>query len=1031
VNPSRIFIQRPIMTVLVMVFLFFMGVLGYWKLPINDMPNVDFPAITVSTMYPGASPETIATIVTTPLEKQFMQIPGLTSVSSKNTLGNSQIVLNFDLSRNLDGAALDVQAAITQAQAYLPPNLPYPPIFQKFNPSDTPILDIVMMSDSVDLSEIYRYGFTLVAQRLSMVDGVAQVLVQGQPYAARVGVDPYLVSTMDLSWDYLAGQVAGSTPDLPTGQLDGLNRSWIVDSDANLQTAEAFNPIILRWQDGTPTRFDEVGESVASVQNTRFGVKYYDEDHKEGIPAIILSVLRQPGSNTVKLSSIIKSELPSLMDKLPASIKLKVMYDKAETIKSSIGEVEETLIIAIILVTLVIFIYLGSPTDTLIPTLAMPMSIMMTFWFMELFGFTIDNLSLLALILATGFIIDDAVVVLENIVHHMEKGMKRWQAAVEGSRQIGFTIVSMTLSLAAVFIPLVYMSGIIGRLFFEFSIVLVTVILCSGFISLTLTPMLCSRILSLKKAGKKKNFSDYLNENFNRIYEKSLHRWVPFRKTILAIGILNVVLTCFLFYVLPKGFLPDDDIGYIQGFTVADEGASPTQMSMLQDQVADALKHDSNIVSMMSTYGTPQVNQGLLSIYLVPFKERTVKNTLTYFMNMLRETPGINTYLKNIPLINLDIGSSSRGAYQYTLQGWNKRDVYTSAAKMFEQLKKMEQLQGVNSDMQINAPQVKFNILREQAASLGVTAQEIQQTLLYAYSGNRVARINTPYDQYDVIIEVPEAQKKIVDDLRALWVSSINTNGLIPLSAVADWKIGSGPSQVNHINQLPAVTFAFNLAHGAALNTTLKKIDEISKTTVDKGIFASVRGAAQTFQESVSSLGILFVFSIVAIYIILGILYESFIHPLTILSSLPPAILGGLLTLWIFDMPLDLYSYLGLILLIGIVKKNGILVVDFALQNKREKHEDPYHAIIDACVVRFRPIMMTTFAAIMGAVPIMFASGPGAVGRRPLGYVIVGGLLLSQLITLYLTPVIYLYMDKWNDKFAMATGEEVEGGQHA
>jgi len=1018
-NPSRIFIERPIMTVLVMVFFLFMGFLGYYRLPISDMPDVDFPTITVKTVYAGTSPETIANIVSAPLEKQFMQIPGLTSVTSQNTLGNSQIVLNFDLTRDLDGAALDVQAAITEAQAFLPPNLPYPPVFQKVNPSDTPIIYIVMMSDSVDLAEIYRYGFTLVAQRLTMVEGVAQVLVHGQPYAARIDVDPYLASTMDISWDYLSSQVAGSTPYLPTGQLDGPERSWIVDSDANLQTANEFAPIILKWEEGMPVRFEDIGKPIDSVENIRFGVKYYDKDHKEGTPAVVLAVLKQPGTNTVRLSDQIHEQLPMLLEELPSSIDLRVMYDKANTIKSSIREVEETLIIAFILVTLVIFAYLGSPTDTFIPALAMPMSIMMTFWFMDVIGFTIDNLSLLALILATGFIVDDAVVVLENIVHHMEKGLSRWQAALEGSRLIGFTIVSMTLSLTAVFIPLVYMSGIIGKLFFEFSIVLIVVILCSGVISLTLTPMLCSRYLSLKKERKKKNFSDYLNENFNNLYARSLRKFIHYKKTILLIGLVNVILSALLFYILPKDFLPDDDVGFIQGYTVAEEGTSPLLMSQLQTTAAERIKEDPNIQALISVYGNPQPNQGILYMNLTPFNERTVPNALLHFMDILKQVPGLNSFLKNMPLINLNIGSISRGAYQYTLQGWNAHDVYKGSELLLAKMREIPEMQGVNSDLQIHAPQVHFNILREQAAALGVTAQEIQQTLGYAYAGNRVARINTPFDQYDVILEVPLSTQRMMEDLRVLWISSINTTNLIPLAAVADWEIGRGPSQVNHINQLPAVTFAFNLSHGSALSTTLEKITQAAKEVVPKGVFASVKGAAQTFRDSVSSLGILFVFAIIAIYIILGILYESFIHPLTILSSLPPAILGGLFTLWALNMPLNLYSYLGLILLIGIVKKNGILVVDFALENKRHKHEDQVQAIIDACIARFRPIMMTTFAAIMGAVPIMLASGPGAVGRRPLGYVIVGGLLLSQLITLYLTPVIYLYMDKWNDKISL------------
>lgn len=777
-----------------------------------------------------------------------------------------------------------------------------------------------------------------------------------------------------------------------------------------------------------PVRFQDIGKPIDSVENIRFGVKYYDKDHVDGTPTVVLAVLKQPGANTVRLSEIIHEQLPNLMEELPSSIELKVMYDKAVTIKSSIREVEETLIIAFILVTLVIFVYLGSPTDTFIPAVAMPMSIMMTFWFMDVFGFTIDNLSLLALILATGFIVDDAVVVLENIVHHMEKGLSRWKAALEGSRLIGFTIVSMTLSLVAVFIPLVYMSGIIGKLFFEFSIVLIVVILCSGVISLTLTPMLCSRSLSLRKEGKKKNFSDYLNENFNQLYEKSLRKFITYRKTILLIGLANVVLSGLLFYILPKDFLPDDDVGFIQGYTVAEEGTSPLQMASLQQNAADSVKHDPNVLSMISVFGSPQPNQGILYMNLAPYNERTVPNTLLHLMGVLKEVPGLNSFLKNMPLINLNIGSASRGAYQYTLQGWNAHDVYSGSENLLSKLTAMPELQGVNSDLQIHAPQVKFNILREQASALGVTAQEIQQTLLYAYSGNRVARINTSFDQYDVILEVPLSTQRIMEDLRALWLMSINTTDLIPLSSVADWEIGIGPSQVNHINQLPAVTFAFNLSHGSALSTTLEKIKNAAKEVVPKGVFASVKGAAQTFKDSVSSLGLLFIFAIIAIYIILGILYESFIHPLTILSSLPPAILGGLLTLWLFDMPLNLYSYLGLILLIGIVKKNGILVVDFALENKRLKHEDPVHSIVDACIVRFRPIMMTTFAAIMGAIPIAFASGPGAVGRRPLGYVIIGGLLLSQLITLYLTPVIYLYMDKWNDKISLPVEQKENGG---
>jgi HAE1 family hydrophobic/amphiphilic exporter-1 len=1015
------------MTTLLMAFFFMMGVLSFMRLPVSDMPNVDFPTITVKAAFPGTNPETMANIVAVPLEKQFMQIPGLQKVTSQNTLGSTQIVLNFDLSRNIDLAAVDVQSAIYQAQAFLPPDLPTPPSYQKVNPSDTPVMYISLMSESIDLAEIYKYSFTLLAQRLSMVDGVAQVLVYGTPYAARIDMDPYLVSTMGLDWPTLANDISLSTPDLPTGQLDGFERSWIVSSKANLQSAAEFAPIIIRWQDGMPVRLEDIGHPIDSLDNIRIGVKYFDkEESKNGTPTVVLAILKQAGANAVLLSELVHKQLPILAKQLPASIKMNIMYDKAVTIKSSIDEVELTLIIAFVLVTLVIFVYLGSPMDTFIPALAMPMSIMMTFWFMDILGYTVDNLSLLALILATGFIVDDAIVVLENIVHHMEAGMGRWKASIEGSKQIGFTIVSMTLSLVAVFIPLVYMQGIIGKLFLEFSIVLIVVILCSGFISLTLTPMLCSRFLALKKEGKKgfAKISETLNTKFNSLYEKSLRKAIHYRKTILLVGVVNVILSFVIGYLLPKDFLPDDDVGFIQGYTLAQEGTSPLEMSNLQDSAANAIKNDPNIRSMISVFGFPQTNQGILYLNLIPYEERTVPNTLQHLQTTLKKVPGINSFLKNIPLINLNIGSISRGQYQYTLSGWNGKDVYSATDLLTEKMKAMPELQAVNNDLQINTPQVAFDILREAASSYGITATDVQNALLYAYSGNRVARIHTPFDQYDVIPEVPINLQRKLPDLKGIWLKNSNTGDMVPMGAIANWDVGVGTSQVNHINQFPSSTIAFNLTPGSSLGPVLEKIEKTAKEIAPSGVYAEVLGAAQTFKDSVSSLGILFIFSIVAIYIILGILYESFIHPLTILSSLPPAILGGLLTLYILGLPLNLYGYLGLILLIGIVKKNGILVVDFALDNKRTKHEDPENSILDACIVRFRPIMMTTFAAIMGAVPIVLASGPGAVGRRSLGYVIIGGLLLSQLITLFLTPVIYLYLDKWNDKFTFKTEKE-------
>lgn len=1016
------------MTILVMTFLLFMGFLGYEKLPVSDLPTVDFPTIAVTTQFPGTSPDTIANIVSAPLEKQFMAIPGVTNVTSQNTLGVSKIVLQFELDKDINVAAQEVQQAITQAQAFLPPNLPYPPVYQKVNPSDTPILYIALTSETLDLGEMYKYGFTIIAQRLSMIEGVAQVLVYGAPYAARINFDPYYISTLGLTFEDLSNTVAQNTPNLPVGQLDGYKRSWIIASDENLQNANQFDPVVVRWDDGAYTKVEDIGFTQDSTNNIRIASYFYTKEHPEGLPTVTLAVQKQPGANTVKVAENIDAMLPILVKQLPTSIKLEVMFDKSKTIKDSIDEVELTLIVALLLVTLVIYIYLNNVRDTIIPAIAMPLSIVGTFWFMDIFNFSIDNLSMLGLILATGFIVDDAIVVLENIVHHIEKGYNRWKAAIMGSRLISFTILSMTLSLAAVFIPLIYMGGVIGRLFKEFAIVMVIVILISGFVSLTLTPMLASRLASTNKSSPHNRISQFLNTTFLNFYKRTLEKVMKHKRLTLFFATLSIVGSAVLYKILPKDFLPDDDIGFVVGYTLAAEGTSPAEMVYFMGEGADIIKEDPNVVSLLSITGFPQTNQGIYYLRLVDLKDRTVPNIILNFAEKLSVVPGLKTFLKNVPLINLSIGTVSRGAYQYSLQGWEKKDVYKATEAMVARMSEMPELQGVNSDLQIRTPQLRITLDREQAASFGITPQEMQNTLLLAYSGNRVARIQTPFDQYDVITEVPQKNQRLPIDVDALWMRNGITSDLVPLKAFTKTDIDIGASQVNHINQFPASTIAFNLNPGVALSTALEKIDKAAEEVVPQGIFSGVKGTAQTFAESVSTLGVLFIFAIIAIYIILGILYESFVHPITILSSLPPAILGGLLTLWIFGFSLNLYGYLGLILLIGIVKKNGIMMVDFALENKRHYHENTEKAIMDAAFVRFRPIMMTTLAAIMGAVPIVFASGAGAVGRRPMGYVIIGGLLFSQMITLYITPVIYCYLDKWSDKFAFtqAKSEEIE-----
>lgn len=1029
INLSRPFILRPIMTILVMVFMLFMGFLGYEQLPVSDLPNVDFPTITVTTQYPGTSPETIANIVSAPLEKQFMGIPAVANVTSSNTLGQSKIVLQFDLDKNIIEAAQEVQQAITQATAYLPPNLPYPPTYQKVNPSDTPILYISLTSETMDLGELYKYGFTIIAQRLSMLEGVAQVLVYGAPYAARINFDPYYISTLGLTFQDLSNSVADYTPNLPVGQLDGFQRSWIIASDENLQNAEEFEPVVVRWQNGAYTRIEDIGSTQNSTNNIRISSFFYDKEHPDGVPSVTLAILKQPGSNTVHISDLIAKTLPQLSEELPKSIRLQVMFDKSLTIRESIDEVELTLFIALILVTFVIFIYLNNLRDTLIPAISMPLSIIATFWFMDLLNYSVDTLSMLGLILSTGFIVDDAIVVLENIVHHVEKGYNRWKAAIVGSKLISFTILSMTLSLAAVFIPLVYMGGVIGRLFREFAVVMILVVLMSGFISLTLTPMLCSRLVSLKKTSTHNWISKILNVNFLNFYKRTLTQVLHNKPLALIAGLISVMGSVLMFYVLPQSFLPDEDIGFVVGFTQAQEGTSPGEMTYLMAEGADILKGNPNIVSFLSINGFPTTNQGIYYIRLVDLDQRTVPNILSDFTHKLQVVPGFQTFLKNVPLINLNIGTMSRGAYQYSLMGMNSADVYQATQQMVAEMKKLPELQGVNSDLQIHTPQLRLTIDRDQAASFGITPYDVQNTFLLAYSGNRVARIQTPFDQYDVITEVPQKNQRLPFDINALWMRNGITSDLVPLKAFTKAELDVGLAEVDHINQFPASTIAFNLEPGYALSTALDKINQIAEKIVPHGVFAGVKGAAQTFAESISSLGILFIFAIIAIYIILGILYESFIHPLTILSSLPPAIFGGLLTLWIFNLPLDLYGYLGLILLIGIVKKNGIMMVDFALENKRVYHEDKEKAIYDAAVVRFRPIMMTTFAAIMGAVPLFLVNGPGTAGRRPMAYVIIGGLLFSQMITLYITPVIYCYLDTWSDRLAFSEARPDEEDQ--
>lgn len=1017
-NLSEPFIRRPIMTTLVMVALLMTGIFCYIRLPVSDLPSVDYPTIDVRVDFPGASPETMANTVAAPLEKQFMTIQGITRVTSNSTLGSSRITLQFDVAKSMDSAALDVQTAISKAQGNLPPDLPNPPTFTKVNPSDTPIIYIAVTSETMLLSDIYSYAFTFIGQRLSTIEGVAQVLTYGSPYAVRIQVDPELTTSQGITLLDISDAVVRGSPNLPTGQIDGLHQTQIIKVEGQLKNAEQFNPLIVRYLGGNPVRIEDIGEAIDSVQNIRFNLKY--NDHGRSERGVVLAIQRQPGANTIDVARMVKERLPQLKEQLPDSLNLTVVYDKSLSIEDSIFDVKLTLVLALILVVLVIFFYLGKPADTLIPSLAMPMSIVITFWFMDMLHFTIDNLSLLALTLATGFIVDDAIVVLENIVRRVESGESRFQAAIEGSKQISFTILSMTLSLAAVFIPLIFMQGLIGKIFFEFSLTMVIVILASGFISLTLTPMLSSRFVAErddKQTSSIQRFSDWLNHSLLEKYKTSL-KWVLNHRTpTLLVGLASVILSLFFFVHLPKDFLPGDDIGFMIAFTQSQEGTSPDEMAKLQDEFADQIKENKNIKWFVSLAGYPQTRQGIAFIVLKPYSQRSpIMQVIHEIYGTVSQIVGLNAFVKNIPLIDISIGTQNRGSFQYSMQSINADLLYKSAEVFIDKMKELPGFVGVNSDLEIHTPELHVEILRDQASSYGIEVQDIENTLQLAFGGGKVTRIETPFDQYDVIIEVLDQYKNKIADMDSLYVRSRTNQNLVPLRTVARWKETVGPASVNHISQFPAVTVSFSLAPNVALGDAIKSLNNLAKETLPAEIISQVEGAASTFEDSITSSAFLFILAIFAIYIVLGILYESFIHPLTILSSLPPAILGGLLTLWIFGLPLSLYSYLGLLLLIGIVKKNGILVVDYALENLRHK-ESLEDSIFDACIVRFRPIMMTTFAAIMGAVPIALGFGPSAEARRPLGLVIIGGLIFSQLITLYLTPVVYLYLEVWNERF--------------
>ena len=1006
------------MTTLVMFGLLFFGILSYRNLSINNLPDVDFPTISVTAFLPGASPETMAATVATPLEKQFSSISGIDSMSSSSSQGATTINIQFSLERNIDAAAVDVNSAISAAMGILPREMPNPPTFKKVNPADMPIMFIALTSDSLPVSTLNDLGENILLASLSTINGVAEIdLVPIQKFAVRVQVNPYSLANKKVGINEVLKAIQGGNVNLPGGTIDNKTTSYIIDSNGQLPNAKAYDSLVVTYQNGYPLRIRDIGRAIDSIENDRTTAWYLDHGEKKG--TVILRVRKQPGANTVNLATEIKARLPRLVASLPGALNVHLFYDQSEFIRESITDVQITMILTIFLVIAVIFIFLRSLKTTIIPSLVVPLSLIGTFSVMKVFGFTLNTLSLMAITLSIGFVVDDAIVVVENIIRRMEQGESALEASLKGSREIGFTVLSMTLSLAVVFIPIMFMGGLLGRLFREFAVCITAAILLSGIISLTLTPMLSSRFLkgySIKRSGRFHSSSERLFNAWQAAYGRSLSWVLRHRLLAMVVTLLLTLAMVRIFIQIPKGFIPTQDQNFFRIFSLLDDQASFADMARHQDALNEVLlkNPDCREATAVSMAGFSAENNGLTFMSLKPRADR--KNSVDEIIGALRpqlnQIPGLIVSLVNPPLIAIGSRLSS-AQWQFTLQSSDLDSLYRYGAIMEEKIRSIPALTDVKSDLQMRKPKLEITIDRDKASTHGLTVQQIQDAFYSAYGSRQVSTIYTASTFYYVILEVAPEFRQDPSSLATLFIKSAQGE-LVPLTTVASIRQTISPLTINHSGQIPAATISFNLKPGYAIGTAIDEINRFSHANLPAAVHTAFQGSAQAFQSSFSSMGFLLLVTIIVIYMVLGILYESFIHPLTILSSLPLAGFGALAALALFGMELDMYAYVGIIMLVGIVKKNGIMMVDFALEAEKSQGLNSVESIYQACLIRFRPIMMTTMAALFGSLPIALGLGAGGEARQPLGVAVVGGLFFSQILTLYVTPVFYIYLDGLN-----------------